>query len=69
MITWHRHNSLLPNKAFDTLIPSVNETTSVLTIANVTSEDVGAYYCAVLVNGKVVISMAANLFLAGKAFK
>ena len=68
MITWHRHNSLLPNKAFDTLIPSVNETTSVLTIPNVTSEDVGAYYCAALVNG-VVISMAANLFLAGKTFE
>ena len=66
MITWQRHNSLLPNKAFDTLIPSVNEITSVLTIPNVTSEDVGAYYCVVLVNGKVVISMAANLFLSGK---
>ena len=66
MITWHRHNNLLTNKAFDTLIPSINETTSVLTIANVTSEDVGAYYCAALVNDKVIISMAANLFLAGK---
>ena len=66
MITWYRYDNLLPNKAFDTLMSSVNKTTSVLTIPNVTSEDVGAYYCAALVNGKVVISMAANLFLAGK---
>ena len=65
MITWHRHNNLLPNKAFDTLIPSVNETTSVLTIANVTSEDVGTYYCVAWANDMGVRSMAAILFLAG----
>ena len=66
VITWHRHNNLLPNKAFDTLIPSVNETTSVLTIPNVTSEDVGTYYCVVWANRRAVQSQSANLFLAGK---
>ena len=45
---------------------SVNETISILTIPNVTSEDVGAYYCAASVNGKVLLSMTANLLLAGK---
>ena len=66
MITWYRYNNLLPNKAFDTLIPSVNETTSVLTIPNVTSEDVGTYYCEAWANDRAVRSMTANLFLAGK---
>ena len=66
MITWDRYNNHLPNKAYDILIPSVTETTSVLTIPNVTSEDVGAYYCATSVDDKVLLSMAANLFLAGK---
>ena len=66
MITWHRYDYLLPNKAFDILIPSVNETASVLTIPNVTSEDVGTYYCVVWANRKAVQSQSANLFLAGK---
>ena len=65
MITWYGYGNLLPNKAFDILISSVNETTSVLTIPNVTSEDVGTYYCVVWANNRAVRSMAANLFLAG----
>ena len=62
---WHRHNDPLPKKAYSTLIPSVNETTSVLTIPNVTSEDVGMYYCVVLSNTRIVESRVAKLFLAG----
>ena len=45
-INWYRNNrDPVPKKAYSTLIPSVNVTTSVLTIPNVTSEDVGTYYC------------------------
>jgi len=61
---WHRRNDPLPKKAYSTLIPSVNETTSVLTIPNVTS-DVGMYYSAVLINTRIVVSRVAKLFLAG----
>ena len=69
-ITWHRNNSNpVPEKAYSTLIPSINVTTSILTIPNVTSEDVGTYYCVaelrkITVNS--VNSLGANLFLAGK---
>ena len=68
MITWYRNNNNnpLPTKALTTLIPSVNETISVLTIPNVTSEDVGTYYCVVWANRRAVQSQSANLFLAGK---
>ena len=69
MITWYRYNSRLPNKAYNTLIPSVNETTSVLTIPNVTSEDIGTYYFVAWTNDRAVRSMAANLLLAGKTFE
>ena len=65
MITWYRYGNLLPNKAFDILISSVNETIGVLTIPNVTSEDIGTYYCVAWANNRAVKSMAANLFLAG----
>ena len=67
-ITWYRNDKLLWNKAFITLLPSVNETTSVLTIPNVTSEDVGTYYFVAWANNWAVKSMTANLFLAGKTF-
>ena len=65
-ITWYRMNNSLPKKAYSTLILSVNVTTSVLTIPNVTSEDVGAYYCVVWINGIIIPSLAGNLVLAGK---
>ena len=55
----------VPNKAYSRLIPSVNVTTSVLTILNVTSKDVGAYYCVVWANRRAAESLAANLDLAG----
>ena len=65
-ITWNRMNNSLPSKAYSTLTPSVNVTTSVLTIPNVTSEDVGEYYCVALVNMIILTSLAGNLVLAGK---
>ena len=65
-ITWYRNENSIPKKAYLTLIPSVNETTSILTIPNVTSEDVGTYYCVVWANHMAVRSRSANLFLAGK---
>ena len=49
------------------VIPSMNdhETTSILTIPNVTSEDVGTYYCEAWANRMATLSLNANLFLAG----
>ena len=66
-ITWYKSNeNHIPKKAYLTLIPSVNETTSILTIPYVTSEDVGTYYCVVWANNMAVRSHSAKLFLAGK---
>ena len=48
------------------VILSVNETTSILTIPNVSSEDVGTYYFVAWANNIAVRSHSANLFLAGK---
>ena len=50
------------------VVPSVNETTSILTIPNVTSEDVGTYYCLAWANRIAIQSLNANLFLAGKLY-
>ena len=66
-INWYKNNKTpLPEKAYLTLIPSVNETTSILTIPTVTSKDVGTYYCVVWANDMALRSHSANLFLAGK---
>ena len=65
-ITWYRSNrNPIPKKSYSRLLPSVNMTTSVLTIPNVTIEDVGAYYCVVWANMKAVESLAGYLNLAG----
>ena len=64
-IIWYRDNNTIPKKAYSTLAPSVNETTSTLTIPNVTIEDVGIYYCVVQANGLEAQSQSAELFLAG----
>ena len=65
-ITWYRNNEdPVPSKAYSMVIPSMNETTIILTIPNVTSEDVGTYYCEAQANRIAVISLSANLFLAG----
>ena len=48
------------------VISSMNETTSILTIPNVTSEDVGTYYCEAWANRMAALSLTAHLFLAGK---
>ena len=65
-ITWYRNNNSLPSKAYSTLLLSVNVTTSVLTIPNVTSEDVEAYYCVAWVSMFTLQSLPGNLVLAGK---
>ena len=40
-ITWYRNDEKpVPSKAYSTTVQSINETTSTLTIPNVTSEDV-----------------------------
>ena len=68
-INWYKnYRTPVPEKAYLTLIPSVNETTSILTIPTVTSEDVGTYYCMVRANNKAVGSHPVNLFLAGKVY-
>ena len=65
-VTWYRNNrNPVPKKAYYILIPSFNVTTSILTIPNVTSEDVGTYYCVVRANRKIAESLAGNLNLAG----
>ena len=65
-ITWYRINALPKNVS--TLIPSINVTTSILTIPNVTIEDVGTYYCEAWAGKMVVRSLPANLTLAGKIY-
>ena len=66
-VTWYKNNrESVPKKAYSTLIPSAYVTKSVLTIPNVTTEDVGTYYCVVQANRKAAHSLAANLIFAGK---
>ena len=66
-ITWYRNNrTAVPAKAYSTLMPSVNVTTSILTIPNVTSKDIGTYFCVAQVDRITVKSLSANLFLSGK---
>ena len=66
-INWYKNNKTpVPEKAYLTLISSVNETTSILTIPTVTIEDIGMYYCVVWANDMAVRSHSASLFLAGK---
>ena len=66
-ITWYRINdNPVPSKAYSMVIPSMNKTISILTIPNVTSEDVGTYYCEAWANRMAVLSLSAHLFLAGK---
>ena len=67
-VIWYRNNTYpVPEKAYSTLMPSVNVTTSILTIPNVTSEDVGTYYCVARVGRRIEESLSANLLLAGKS--
>ena len=65
-IDWYRNGNNLPKKAFSKLVPSVSKTTNILTIPNVTSEDVGMYYCEAWANMLAARSHAVKLFLAGK---
>ena len=47
---------------------SFNVTISILTIPNVTIQDVGAYYCVAWANRISTESLDAKLFLAGKMY-
>ena len=68
-ITWYRRNRKpVPKKAYSTLLPSANETTSILTIPNVTSEDVDVYCCLMWAGRIAVKSLDANLSLAGTIY-
>ena len=65
-VTWFKNNiNPVPEKAYSKLIPSTNITTSILTIPNVTSEDVGTYYCVVQANRRTAQSLGGSLVLAG----
>ena len=66
-IIWYRNNdNAVPSKAYFMIIPSTNETTSILTIPNVASEDISTYYCEAWANRMAALSLNAYLFLAGK---
>ena len=66
-VTWYKSNGThVPGKAYSRLISSTNVTTSVLTIPNVTSEDVGTYYCVVRANRKSAQSLSGSLIFAGR---
>ena len=64
-VTWYKNKSPVPEKAHSRLIPSKNVTTSVLTIPDVTIEDVGTYYCEVRANRKSAQSLGGSLIFAG----
>ena len=68
-ITWYRNNhDRVPSKAYSTLMTSLNETTSILTIPKVTSKDVGTYYCVGWANRQGVQSLKAKLSFVGKIY-
>ena len=58
---WKRINKNLPEKS----LVSRNGTTSILSIPNVTSEDVGEYYCGVWANDQSSQSNTAELQFSG----
>ena len=58
----------MPKKAYSTLLPSVNETTSILTIPDVTREDVDVYCCLMWAGRIAVKSLDANLILDGTIY-
>ena len=65
-VTWFKNNrNPVPEKAHSKLIPLKNATTSILTIPNVTIEDVGTYYCVVRANRRTAQSLSGSLILAG----
>ena len=47
---------------------SENKATHTLIIPNVSSEDIGRYYCVVWANITATRSRVANLFLAGEVY-
>ena len=67
IIQWYRiGNKPLPKNGYQTITPSVNQTTITLTIPNVTCEDNGLYFCEVWANRMAVRSRLASLSCTGK---
>jgi len=64
-IPWHRSNGDLPSKVYSNKTITTDITTSTLTIPNVSSKDVGKYYCWVWANMMASQSNIATLNLAG----
>ena len=64
-ITWRRQSGTLPHKHVTTQITSHGVVTTTLIIPNVTEEDVGKYYCLVLLNNIYVESNKADLYFSG----
>jgi len=64
-ITWYRRGGSLPTKSESTEISSPTNTTSTLVIPNVTSDDVGRYYCLVWANSTASLSNEAVLVFSG----
>lgn len=62
---WKRLNADLPQKYFTETKVSQNGDTSYLFIPNVTSDDVGEYYCDVWANNKASRSHFAKLQFSG----
>ena len=64
-ITWYRRGGSLPTKSESTEVSSPTVTTSTLFIPNVTSDDVGRYYCLVWANRRGTQSYEAMLYFSG----
>ena len=60
-----REDKPLPNKAIISLESTLKVTISTLAIPNVTTDDVGSYYCIVWGESKASISSITKLLLSG----
>ena len=67
-ITWHKTSGKLPHKHMIKQTASPRTVTSTLTIANVTEQDVGKYYCQVWANHIGSQSKRANLHYSGECY-
>ena len=64
-ITWYKRGGSLPTKSESTEVSSPTFTNSTLVIPNVTSDDVGRYYCLVWANRRGTQSNDGILYFAG----
>ena len=67
-IEWKKENGTLPAKSDISETTAVQTTSSILIIPNVTSSDVGRYYCIASSGRRKTISKLATLFFAGELF-